>query len=308
MLSLRDIKRRIRSIRNTQQITKAMEMVAAAKMRKAQEAALKSRDYAESALQLLSELGEKTEKKLHFLLKENETKKILNILITTDKGLCGGLNTNILNEAMRFAEEEKKSGYQLDWLCVGKKGRDFIQRNRFKIIAEFCDLKDKVDILDITSIAQIPLDSYKERSYGGVYLIYNDFVSTLVQKPKVRQLLPLTRKEMIKITELGKNIEVRKRVDKKETEKVSSYEYIFEPSPKEVLNVLLPRLVEMQIYQAVLESKASEHSARMVAMKNATDNAKELIEDLTLTFNQARQAVITKEITEISAGKAALED
>lgn len=304
MPSTRDIRRRIKSINNTQQITRAMQMVAAAKMRKAQEAALRTRAYARRALDLLANLSQKTKRELHPLLVKNEGKKVLLILISTDKGLCGGLNTNILNEAMKFFRTQKAENYEVDLLCVGKKSRDFMQRHGFKIIAEFLDFGDKFNLLDMTAVAQIPLKEYIQKKYHKVYLLYTDFLSTISQKPQLRQLLPIEKSELIKLEELGKNVEKNESrligdLPKRQ-EKV--YEYIFEPSTEGLLEILLPRLCQMQIFQAMLESNASEHSARMVAMKNATDAAGDIIGDLRLTFNQARQAAITKEIAEISAG------
>lgn len=302
MPTTRDIRRRIRSITNTQQITKAMEMVAAAKMRKAQEAAWRTRTYAQFAYRLLLDLSLKTKRELHPLLVMNESKKILVVLITTDKGLCGSLNANILKIATEFVAKNTNR-HEVEFLCVGKKGRDFMARHGFKIIAEFLNFGDKFNLLDMSAVAQIPIEEYKKKNYGKVYLLYTDFVSTLSQKPRLRQLLPIVWEEMIKIEELGKNIVAKGQREKKEEfPQKKGWEYVFEPSPDKVLEALLPRLCEMQIYQAILESNASEHSARMVAMKNATDAAGEIISDLRLSFNQARQAAITREIAEISAG------
>ncbi|MEW6407964.1 MAG: ATP synthase F1 subunit gamma [Patescibacteria group bacterium] len=308
MPSTRDIRRRIRSITNTQQITKAMQMVAAAKMRKAQEAALRTRLYAKKALSLLSDLSLKTNLELHPLLRKVENKKVLLILVTTDKGLCGGLNVNIFKKAINFVQEQIKNGREVEFICVGKKGRDFMQRHGFKIIAEFLDFGDKFNLLDMSAVAQIPLQEHRKKTYSKIYLLYTDFLSTLRYEPCLRQLLPIEREELIKLSELGKNIKSsvfrdrEKKVIDKTDKKKKGFEYIFEPSADEVLEVLLPRLCEMQIYQAVLESNASEHSSRMVTMKNATDAAGDIIADLQLTFNQARQAAITREIAEISAG------
>ncbi len=332
MSSTCDIRRRIRSITNTQQITKAMQMVAAVKMRKAQEAALRTRLYAKKALNLLSDLSLKTNPELHPLLKKVENKKVLLILVTTDKGLCGGLNTNVLKKAVEFVEFVKdktpvttgtlkstealkkntkpaisswqRNSPEVEFICIGKKGRDFMQRHGFKIIAEFLNFGDKFNLLDMSACAQIPLQEYRKKTYSKIYLLYTDFLSTFYHEPRLRQLLPIEREELIKLEELGKNIvsNVHHDLKKVKTQRAVGFEYIFEPSPDEILEVLLPRLCEMQIYQAVLEANASEHSARMVAMKNATDAAGDIIADLQLTFNQARQAAITKEIAEISTG------
>lgn len=302
MPNTRDIRRRITSIKNTKQITKAMEMVASVKMKRAQDAAIQTKEYALAALKLLAELSGKVDRKMHPLLFDVESDMTLVILMTSDKGLCGALNTNVLKKTMDFMKDfEDKS--KVDFIAVGKKGRDFLQRSGFNIKAEFIDLGDKFGINDITPIAQIPLDDWKEKKYNKVVLIYNNFVNTMTQVSIVNTLLPIKKENIIDLATVGKDSEKKEDVE----DKNNSTEYIFEPSPGEVLKTMLPRLIEMQIYQGALESNASEHSARMVAMKSATDAAGDMIEDLTLTFNKARQAMITKEITEISAGKAALE-
>lgn len=304
MPSTRDIRRRITSIKNTKQITKAMEMVASVKMKKAQDAALQTKEYAVAALKLLSELSGKVDRKMHPLLFDNKSDKTLVILMTTDKGLCGALNANILKKTMEFMKDlEDKS--MVDFIVVGKKGKEFLHRNGFSIKAEFLNIGDKFGINDITPIAQIPLNSWKEKKYNKVVLIYNNFVNTMTQVPIINTLLPIKKENIIDLAIVGKDKEI---IDKKvKDDKEKATEYLFEPSPNEVLKTMLPRLIEMQIYQGALESNASEHSARMVAMKSANDAASDMIDDLTLTFNKARQAMITKEITEISAGKAALE-
>jgi len=299
-MTLKDIKHRIRSITNTQQITKAMEMVSAAKMRRACEAALMTRQYAQTALEILLDLSAKTNPDLHPLLKKNEGRRLCLILITSDRGLCAGFNANLLKLALKFIEEEKKKGTELEIICLGKKGRDFIQHLNLPLVAEFTNLKDKLKLTEATAIAQIPLDDYLSKKYSRVVIIYTDFVSALTQKPVIKQLLPISYSEIIKLSEVGPNQPFIPQIQK-------TYEYLFEPSTDEVLASILPRLVEMQIYQAILESKASEHSARMVAMRNATESAKEITDGLQLTFNQVRQAVITKELAEISATKLAQE-
>lgn len=308
MPSTRDIRRRITSIKNTKQITKAMEMVASVKMKKAQDAALQTKEYALASLKLLSELSGKVDRKIHPLLFDVESDKILVILMTTDKGLCGALNANVLKKTMDFMKDFNDKS-KIDFIAVGKKGRDFLQGNGFNIKAEFINLGDKFGINDITPIAQIPLDEWVDKKHNKVVLIYNNFVNTMSQVPIVNTLLPITKENIIDLATVGRDDEKSEDVEgtEKDTAPTGRNEYIFEPSPNEVLKTMLPRLIEMQIYQGALESNASEHSARMVAMKSANDAASDMIEDLTLTFNKARQAVITKEITEISAGKAALE-
>jgi F-type H+-transporting ATPase subunit gamma len=303
MPSTRDIRRRITSIKNTKQITKAMEMVASVKMKRAQNAALQTKEYALAALNLLSELSGKVDRKMHPLLFDVKSDRTLIVLMTADKGLCGALNANVLKKTMEFMKDFKDKS-KIDFIVVGKKGREFLQRSGFNISAEFVNLGDKFSLNDITPIAQIPLDDFINKKYSKVVLIYNNFVNTMVQVPIVNTLLPITKENIIDLASVGRDIEKKEKSEKKQTDNT---EYIFEPSPNEVLKTMLPRLIEMQIYQGALESNASEHSARMVAMKSANDAASDMIDDLTLTFNKARQAMITKEITEISAGKAALE-
>ena len=308
MPSTRDIRRRITSIKNTKQITKAMEMVASVKMKRAQDAANQTKDYAIASLKLLSELSGKVDRKMHPLLFDNDSDRTLVVLMTTDKGLCGALNSNVLKKTLDFMKDyDDKS--KVDFIVIGKKGKEFLHRNGFNIVAEFLNIGDKFGINDITPIAQIPLDDWGEKKYSRVVLIYNNFVNTMTQVPIVNTLLPIKKENIIDLATVGKDDEKKETTE--DTEKTNNTkagtEYLFEPSPAEVLKNMLPRLIEMQIYQGALESNASEHSARMVAMKSANDAAGDMIDDLTLTFNKARQAMITKEISEISAGKAALE-
>jgi len=311
MPSTRDIRRRITSIKNTKQITKAMEMVASVKMKRAQDAAMQTKEYAIASLKLLSELSGKVDRKMHPLLFDVKSDQTLIILMTTDKGLCGALNANVLKKTMEFMKNFEDKN-KIDFIAVGKKGRDFLQHSGFNIKAEFINLGDKFGLNDITPIAQIPLDDFVGKKYSKVVLIYNNFVNTMIQVPIVNTLLPITKENIIDLATVGKDKD-EKNVTTENTERTdnaknkNSTEYIFEPSPNEVLKTMLPRLIEMQVYQGALESNASEHSARMVAMKSANDAASDMIDDLTLTFNKARQAMITKEITEISAGKVALE-
>lgn len=301
MASTRDIKRRIKSISNTQQITKAMEMVAASKMRRAQDAAIGTRAYAQKALEILSSVSQRVDSRMHPLLQEKVGNKVCAVVISSDKGLCAGFNANVFKLTVEFIKQMGER--EIDFIAVGKKGRDFLKRTGKNIIAEFTNLGDKFELNDVSPIAQIPIDEFIASTYANVFLIYTDFISTLKQQPVLKKLLPLKESELIKISELGKN--VAEAEIKKESKR---YDYLFEPTPRAVLENLLPRLTEMQIFQGLLESNASEHSARMVAMKNASDNAGEIISDLTLTYNQARQSSITTEISEISAGAAALQN
>lgn len=265
-----------------------MEMVAASKMRRSQQRVLASRPYAERLEAMIGDLAElhldTAEPDAFPLLAHREVKKVEVLLVTPDKGLTGPLNSNILRRAGRFVLSEAEAPVQI--VTVGRKGRDFMIRTRQEVVAEFTNLKDSLDPAEILPITDVIIDDYTSGRVDAVYLVYSKFENTLTQVPTVHKLLPI------------------------EPPKSSGTysDYIFEPSAPEVLNSLLPRLVDTQIYQAILENFASEYSARMVAMRNASDNARDLVNDLTLTFNKARQSQITAEVSEISAGANALRD
>jgi F-type H+-transporting ATPase subunit gamma len=284
--SAQDILRRIKSIKNIGQVTRAMEAISASRMRKAQERTLASREYAHKAREVLSFLGAQPGAEgAHPLLQEREeVRRVALMLITPEKGLAGGLIGNLLRAAMRFIEQQK--GKEIEIISVGKKGRDFMARHGPKLAAYFKHPGDQVTAIDASAISQVAMDGFLSGQYDAVYVIYADFINMLVQKPTVLQLLPM--KPMA-----GEGTSL-------------SAQYLIEPSPEAVLESLLPSLVDMQVYQALLESLASEHSARMVAMKAATDNAKQLADDLRLIYNKARQAAITSEILDISGGSEAL--
>ncbi len=302
MASTRDLKRRIKSINNTKQITKAMQMVAAAKMKKAQVAALRTRYYAKTALEVLGSISENMQKGAHPLLNKRAVKKVLVVLVSPDKGLCGGLNSNLFKKTLKFLDQAKKENQEIDFLCVGKKGIDFVKKIG-NIIAQYERIGDKIKITDATSIAQIPIDTFTSAKYDQINILFTEYVSTLKQDAKMQQLLPFEKNKLIDLTKTGKKEE---EVIEKNTLQKTKTEYIFEPSAQQILATLLPRLVDMQVYQAIVESTASEHSARMVAMQNASYNAKDMISDLSFTYNQARQANITRELAEITAGAEAL--
>ena len=285
MASPREIRRRIRSVKNISQITRAMEMVSASKMRRAQQRVTSSRPYAERLQGVIADLATlqlSPEDLARFpLLTQREVKNAAIIVIAPDKGLTGPLNSNILRRASSFIMNE--AGVPVKVIAVGKKSRDYMARSRQNLIADFTDLGDHFDLDRVRPIAQVAVDAFVSGEVDAVYIVYAKFVNTLMQVPDVKQLLPIVRPEGG--GEFG--------------------EYIFEPSPNLVLEHLLPRYVEIQVYQTLLEATASEHSARMVAMRNATDNAKELASDLQLSLNKARQAQITAEVAEIAAGAAA---
>ncbi len=285
MASPREIRRRIRSVRNISQITRAMEMVSASKMRRAQQRVLASRPYAERLQGVIADLASlqigSDEIAQYPLLQQREIKKSAIILITPDKGLTGPLNSNILRRASRYILHD--AGVPVSVIAAGKKGRDFMIRGKQDVTAEFTGLGDAVTLDDLRPIAQIALDDFIAGKVDAVYVVFARYVNTLTQTPEVRQVLPIVRPE-------GEG---------------TYSDYIFEPSPAAVLEDLLPRFVEIQIYQAMLEAIASEHSARMVAMRNASQNAKDLVAELTLTYNKARQTQITREVSEIAAGAEA---
>jgi F-type H+-transporting ATPase subunit gamma len=291
MSNSKEIKRRIKSVTNIGQITKAMELVSAAKMRKAQSAATSSRPYATLSSQLLKNLVAKADLNAHPLIRrilpEGEkmpVQKVLAILISSDRGLAGAFNTNVINKALGLLKENDSQ--EFDFITVGKKGADGVRRLGHNILATF-PAKDKVSFTDARAISQIAMQDFLAFKYEKVFIIYTDFVSTLVQRPNILQLLPFES--------------VRSRVS------VQGSELLFEPTPDEVLENLITRTVEFAVYQTLVEAAASEHSARMVAMRNANDAAAELIEDLSLSYNQARQSGITRELSEISAAKLAME-
>ena len=284
MASVRQLRRRIRSVENTAKITKAMSMIAASKMRRVQEAALVGRPYADRLRDLLADLAAQPhdEEEILPLLQGREIKNTEIIHITPDRGLTGGLNSNLNRAAAQFILE--RTG-DVNVVPVGKKGRDFMVRYGLDVRAVFTDLGDRPVITDITPIARLVIDDYSQQRADAVYLVYARFVSTTVQRPVVEQLLPVVPAELRSQDAVG---------------------YIYEPSSLEVLSSLLPRFVETQIYHAVLEGIASEQSARMVAMRNATDNANSMVEDLTLAMNKVRQESITTELLDIIGGAAAV--
>jgi F-type H+-transporting ATPase subunit gamma len=273
-----------------------MQMVAASKMRRAQEQVLATRPYAEKAWEVLRHLSAQqgADEETHPLLQVREVELIGMVLITADKGLCGSYNHNMVQAALRFIRELP---YPVELITVGKRGRDAMWRLRQNIVAEYSDLPPQPGLLDITPIARTVMDGFVSGHYDVVYLAHTDFINTLVQRPAIWQLLP------IRPLELGVSPVSEYRGP---ASPAPAVEYLYEPDPQTILGTVLPRFTELQIYQAVLEALASEHSARMVAMRNATENANELLDDLTLTYNRARQEAITKEMLDIAGGAEAL--
>ena len=292
MPSTRDIRRRIKSIKNTAQITKAMQMVAASKMRRAQDAAMAGRPYAELMNRMLAEVTATATDFQHPLLENRtNTKKRAVILVSTDKGLCGGLNTNLLRDAAQLDKENSV------FICAGRKGAQFVGRTRRELTAEL-SYADVPEFSDARTIAKFGVDLYTEGTVDAVDVLFTNFISTINQKPELRQLLPIVNIKGVEDTVAGDN--------EGRTLEASGQEFLFEPDASEVLSSLLPHYINYQLFQILLESKASEHSSRMVAMKNATDNANQIIKDLTLEYNKIRQASITSELLEITTAQMAL--
>jgi F-type H+-transporting ATPase subunit gamma len=290
MANTRDIRRRIKSVKNTAQITKAMQMVAASKMRKAQLAALAGRPYAALMNEVLSALAGSSKDFTHPLLEQREVRKRCVIVASTDKGLCGGLNSSLMREAAKLPMDTA-------FITAGRKASQFIARTKRQLMAEF-SYKDAPAFAEARAISKFVRDLYIQGEVDQVDILFTNFVSTLVQKPEMRRLLPISE---IRHVRAGMGADAAHPAPQG-----SVGEFVFEPDQEQVLGALLPHSLNFEVYQILLECKASEHSARMVAMKNATDNAMQFIKDLTLEYNKLRQAGITKELLEISSAAMAL--
>jgi F-type H+-transporting ATPase subunit gamma len=293
MPSLRDIRRRIRSVRNTAKITKAMELVAASRLRRAQMRVTAARPYAEAMRALMAELGAigagGGAGTLHPLLVQREVHNVGIVLVTPDRGLAGPLNTNVIRRGTEIIlEEERTDGRTVQVVTVGRKGQDFLVRRGRQLLGTFIGIVDRVQYDDVIPIARVVMDGFLSGAIDRAVLVYPRFVSTLTQRPEVVQLLPITAPQ----AEPGA--------------RQQHLDYIFEPDPVSILEQLLPRYVEVQIYQALIETAASFYSAQMVAMRNATENANELVQSLSLTYNKVRQANITNQVTEIASAAEAM--
>ncbi len=300
MASARDIKKRIRSVKNIGQITKALEAVSASRVRKAQARVLASRAYAEKAWEILLNVQAATQSSgaAHPLLsKRAEVKAVMIVLVTSDRGLAGAFNSNIIKAATRFA---KRLGAPIRWVTVGRKGRDSLIRAKENVVAQF-QLSNEPKAVELMPVARLAIDEFLSGTVDDVYVAYTDFVNTLTQRPSVLGWLPLIPRDM----EDAVASEFIKDVPSMMTGTKLDYE--FEPNPQAILDEIVPRFTELQLYQAVLESQASEHSARMVAMQNASGNAATLVDGLTLIYNKARQGAITSEILDIVGGAEALQ-
>ncbi|GHO75568.1 ATP synthase gamma chain [Ktedonobacter sp. SOSP1-85] len=297
MASIREIGQRIRSIKNIAQITKAMQMVASSKMRRAQDRVTQARPYADQLRELVSRLAAVGTEELGddvALLKQRPVRKIGYIVISPDRGLSGALPSNVnrklaasvLEEQQRLAENGQHPA--VDYVAVGRKGRDFVVRTKQNMVAEFVNLGDRPSMGDARAIAQVAVESFLNGDVDVVYMVYPKFINTVTQQPTTVQLLPV------------------QPPTSEEGTKAEKQDYIYEPNPQEIFKALLPRYVDTLVYQALLEMVASQYSAQMIAMKNATDSANDLIQDLSLTYNKARQAAITTQILEVVAGSEAV--
>lgn len=286
MAGAKEITTKIRSIKNTQKITRAMEMVAASKMRKAQDRMAVSRPYATKIRKVIGHLASSHTEYHHPYLKVRDIKRAGYMIVTSDRGLCGGLNANLLKTAILTMKEQHENNVDLDLCLIGTKAEAFFKRAGGNVVAKADHLGDAPQVTDLIGIVKVMLTAYDEGTLDSLFIVYNEFVNTMTQKPRVLQLLPIVTTE--------------------EKELDHYWDYLYEPEAKKLLDLLLTRYIESQVYQAVVENIACEQAARMVAMKNATENAGDLITNLQLAYNKARQAAITQELAEIVAGAAAV--
>jgi F-type H+-transporting ATPase subunit gamma len=287
MASGKEIRSKIKSVQNTQKITRAMEMVAASKMRKAQDRMVATRPYAENIRRVIGHLAHAHPEYSHTYMNERAVKRVGIILVSTDRGLCGGLNTNMFKAAVGTMKEWGEKGVEVDLCSIGSKGLGFFKRLGGNIVSEISQLGDAPKLEELIGTVKVMLDAFDNGEIDKLYVVYNEFVNTMTQNPTVEQLLPIEAKE------LDESLQ-------------HHWDYIYEPEAKEVLDQLLMRYVESLVYQGVVENIACEQAARMVAMKAASDNAGNLIGELQLAYNKARQAAITQELSEIVAGAAAV--
>jgi F-type H+-transporting ATPase subunit gamma len=300
--SLRDIRKRITSVRSTQKITKAMKMVAAAKLRRAQESILAVRPYATKTFEMLNSLAQRTSKEAHPLLAFREPKRVEVVVFASDRGLCGAFNMNLIQRAEKFLAEEKGRAEEIALSFFGRKGRDYFRKRKVNIRREYVNFFGRVDYLLASRLGQELVRDYIDNRVDRIYLLYSEFRSAVQQRVVLRRILPVVSAEEPGSAE-GGAAESAKEPGKPVFKGV---DYLYEPSEGEILDKLLPMYVEVQVYQALLETVASEYGARMTAMENATTNAADMIDKLTLIYNKARQASITKELIEIVSGAEAL--
>jgi F-type H+-transporting ATPase subunit gamma len=283
----KEIRNQITSIKSTQKITSAMEMVAASKMRKAQERMQATRPYAEKMRQVIGHIAKANAQYKHPFMVEREVKRVGYIVVSTDRGLCGGLNANLFKTLIREMKAWKDSGVEIDLCAIGQKGASFFRSYGGNVVAALTHLGDSPSSEKLIGNVKVMLDAFSEGKIDRLYVVSNEFVNTMTQRPTVEQLLPLPESE-------------------DEEEIKNQWEYLYEPDARQILDGLLPRFIESQVYQGVVENLACEQAARMIAMKSATDNAGDIIGELQLAYNKARQAAITQEISEIVSGAASV--
>jgi F-type H+-transporting ATPase subunit gamma len=286
MASGKEIKSKIGSIKNTQKITSAMEMVAASKMKKAQDRVAQSRPYADGIRKVIGHVAQANLEFRHPFLEERDVKRVGYIVVSTDRGLCGGLNANEFKRVVKHVKAWKEKGVEAEFATIGGKAAGFFKRFGGKLLAKTAGLGEAPSVQDVIGPVKVMLDAYEEGKIDRLYVVFNKFVNTMKQEPTIDQLLPLPKAE----------------------QQISSHswDYLYEPDPAPILETLMVRFIESQVYQGVVENSASEQAARMVAMKAATDNAGNIMDELKLKYNKARQAAITQEISEIVAGSAAV--
>ncbi len=301
MAGAKEIRGKISSIQNTQKITRAMEMVAASKMRRAQERMNATRPYAEKMVNVIGHLAfARTEYPHPYLVAANSVERAGYLVITTDRGLCGGLNVNLFRRLIRDFQAKHEAGIELETGAIGRKGAQFLKRTGSNVVGQADGLGDRPSLGDVMGTIKVMLESYDEGRIQELYLVSNRFVNTMTQEPVIRRLLPLEKSEPAERSDAGdaqRELEALQR---------NHWDYIYEPDAREVLDALLQRYVESLVYQGVVENIACEMAARMIAMKSASDNAEDLIDDLRLQYNKARQGAITQELTEIVSGAAAV--
>jgi F-type H+-transporting ATPase subunit gamma len=291
MAGSKEIRTKIKSVQSTRKITKAMEMVAASKMRKAQERMRHARPYGDKIRTIAAHLAHaNTEYRHPFLVKREIEDNIGAIVVTSDKGLCGGLNTNVLRLVVSKAKEVQDRGFKIQFTAIGNRALGFLQRTRANIVSHLVQIGDRPNLDKLVGPIKVQIDAYREGKISALYIVYTRFINTMKQEPVIEQILPLPS--------------ARLAPDSRAVRK--NWDYVYEPDAKDVLDQLLRRYLEQIVYQSVAENIASEQSARMVAMKAASDNASSVIDDLTLVYNKARQAAITKELSEIVGGAAAV--
>ena len=288
MAGAKEIRNKIGSVKSTQKITKAMEMVAASKMRRSQDAMEATRPYAETMRKVIGHLANGSLEYKHPYLEEREAKRVGYIIVSTDRGLCGGLNINLFKKAMNDMKDWSEKGADVELAIVGSKATAFFNNSGAKVAAQVSGLGDRPSLEDLIGSVSVMLKKYDEGELDRLFVVFNKFENTMVQEPTIDQLLPLPKS------------------DSEDMKRDHSWDYIYEPEPKPLLDALLVRYVESQVYQGVVENLACEQAARMIAMKSATDNAGDIIDDLELVYNKARQSAITQELSEIVSGAAAV--